>query len=201
MKINLISAILGTIAVAGTAFASPIIVNLDATSAPGSSITETLAAGTYSVSVIGTTTQSALYNGWNTSNGAATNNLWTDRYGIDLCGGTCNEVVVMDGNPGYANALSALTAYDSATTVDLYNPTSGATVTGYSNPFKFTLNSIQNVIFSIPDYGSNSDDSGGESLQIAQVAATPEPGTFGLLGIAGLVAGFGLRRRFAGASV
>ena len=168
------------------------IINLNAGSDTASTETISLTAGVYSVGEIGTASGGA-YSGWN--GGSDTNNLWTDLYAIDICGGSCNTILSKSGDQGSSTAAAALASYQSSPTLTAYN-LSSQVLTTVANPYTFTLNSTQNVIFSVPDYSSYSDNSGGLSLAVSKVSGTtPEPGSMFLMGLGFIAVGFAFRGR------
>ena len=173
------------------------IVNINALCANGTSVN--LKAGTYEVNVIGTS-QGGLYNGWDyatanygTSSAAPAPNAWVDSFKITANG--VQTSYLPNGNPRSASASGALATYQSSI---LY--ANGSTpASGSANTVFFTLNSSQSVNFIVADY-QFVDNWGGTSLKLDCVnpaTATPEPSTFGLIGLAlaGSIAAF--RRKFA----
>ena len=138
-----------------------------------------LAAGTYSVAVLGNS-GGGLYAGWNSASNPGTNNLWTDRYGIELCTSCTALVNDIAGDPGYATDVAALAAFQAAKSLNL---TVDVTEQGQAvgNPYTFTLTAPQSVSFYIPDgtfvngaftdTSSFADDSGGLSLLLTPLTA------------------------------
>lgn len=156
------------------------VINLQA-AAGSTTLSETLnlAVGTYSLSILGNA-NGGVYNAWNPSANPSTNNLWTDRYGIELCGTCTSFVNDLSGDPGYNRDALALQSFQAATTL---NMTVDATVQGQTvnNPYTFTLGSPQSVSFYIPDgsftngaftnISSFANATGGLSLSLTPLTA------------------------------
>ena len=172
------------------------IVNIAALSATGTSVS--LAAGNYQISVIGTS-QGGLYNGWDfatqnfgTASATPAPNDWVDSFTINANGASNSYVAA--GNPGASSDLGALANYQ--TSVLYINGVPPSSLT--PNTALLTLTSSQSVNFTVADY-LFVDNWGGESLKITAVpaSATPEPSTFGMIGLALVGAAAGLRKKFA----
>ncbi len=139
------------------------LVNLDATVTNPATQTLNLPAGTYSVSVVGVS-GGGLYDGWNPAYNPSSNNLWTDRYGIELCPACANLVNAVAGNPGGSTAAAAFSSFQTATTLNEGGPSGTQQVV--NNPYTFTLTSPTSVTLFVPDVGSYGDDTGGLSLAV-----------------------------------
>jgi hypothetical protein len=174
------------------------IVNLNALSSDCTSVW--LNAGSYDVSVIGTA-QGGQYNGWDFAtqnygqhNATPAPNDWVESFAMTLSNNT--STYFLKGDPSFASASAALSAYQHGM---LYSD-SGVVGNNTStlDTVAFTLAKSGEVSFSIPDY-LFCDNWGGVSLAIdpakSAMTPSPEPATFGLMGLVlsgGLVA---FRRR------
>ena len=187
---NIIATLALAAAVLPIAAHASTIVNVDATASNGTSIN--LSAGTYTVSVIGTA-QGGAYNGWNDStvnfglpNASVAPNRWKDSFVITT--GGISTSYVAPGDPKESSALLALADYQNA----MLSPSSTTPGT-----IQLSLTSNQSVNFTVAD-SLFVDNWGGESFSVNQVAsATPEPSTFGMMGLA-LAGAIGvIRKKFA----
>lgn len=139
-------------------------------------VTQTFAAGTYNVQVVGQA-QGGQYDAWSQATPAGGN--FTEKYLIAYNGNT----TFIDPYNGqtFATALDALNSVASVVT-------------------SFTLTSASDVTFSIPDYFW-SDNTGGVSLSVNPAGSTstdvPEPAMVGLFGIGVAALVLRSRRRFA----
>jgi len=180
------------------------IINMAGNDSVGQTLT--LGPGTYKVSVVGTSTAGALYNGWNlftqnygTASAAPAAGGWTERFGISI-GGAANTVYDLQGMALNSSAATALSAIQNSVFYTDHG-TIAANSNGVLNTAMFTLTSTQSVNFAVSDsVGAYFDNWGGESLSLSSVTATPEPSTFGCMGLvfAGLMGG--LCRKFFGCS-
>ena len=174
------------------------IVNLNAQSDQCTNVW--LNAGTYDVSVIGTA-QGGQYNGWDFAtqqlgrdSSAPAANDWVDSFAMTL--GNNTSTYFLKGDPSFSSAAAALSAYQKGM---LYS-NSGVVGNNTStlDTVAFTVAKSGDVSFSIPD-SNLCDNWGGVSLAIdpakSALTPSPEPATFGLMGLmlsGGLVA---FRRR------
>jgi hypothetical protein len=185
MKSLFTSFAIALVGLCGNAQASS-IVNLNAQNDQSTILR--LNAGTYNVSVIGTA-QGGQYSGWDFAtqnygqwNAAAAPNSWVESFAMTL--GNNTSSYFLKGDPSFASAGVALTAYQDGM---LYSD-SGVVANNTStlDTVTFTMAKSGNVSFSIPD-NFFCDNWGGVSLSIdpatASVSATPEPATFGLMGL------------------
>ena len=141
-------------------------------------VVEMLAAGTYSVSVVGIA-GGGTYDAFTISTPAGAGS-YSDGWHYAIAPGLANNSVVTGSN--YNSASSALAAYKAL------------------GPTMFTLASAATVDFYLNDaaFPYFADDTGGVSLSLTQTpapTAVPEPATLGVLGagIAALVAARRLR--------
>ena len=168
------------------------LVNINALCSNGTTVQ--LSAGTYDISVIGTA-QGGQYNAWDyasansgTRQSTPAPNAWVDSFNMTANGVT--NSYLPKGNPASSTALGALSTYVSSF---LYsNGTSPASSS--LDTVVLTLNSTEAVNFTVADY-EFCDNWGGTSLELTKLnpaAATPEPSTFGLIGLAltGSIAAF-----------
>jgi PEP-CTERM motif len=167
------------------------IVNVEALSPTGTSIT--LGAGSYQVNIIGTS-QGGAYDGWDSqtsANGTPGPNAWAESYTITI--GGVSTSYVAPGNPDALSALSALANYQASVLTPIGTPPAATSLA--VNTALFTLGSSQTVNFTVSDYYFL-DNWGGVSFAVTAVGpnATPEPSTFGMIGLT-LAGGIGLLRR------
>lgn len=185
----------------GTAHATTII-NLDATQGTGvwqqetdaATVKVSLAAGTYTVSVIDNTANGG-YNGYSFNTGMTIREAFD--YSINGASPTSVDVGASKFT-SYATSADALAAFKTgpyhlfSLSNYHYDATPGATLPALT----FTLAKATDVTFGIPD-NQFGDNQGGVSLAIT--AAVPEPETYALmlagLGALGMLA---RRRKFGG---
>ena len=149
-------------------------------SATPNPITISLAAGGYSVNVVGTTTTGALFNAY-TISGSGNGNFTDDGWSFTANGVTQGHVG--QSAPTFATAAASLAAYSIGGSNALY--------------YTFYLPTAQTVQFQLDDSNTPffTDDSGGVSLAINQ--AVPEPMTVSLFGMGLVALGVSRRRRAA----
>jgi len=148
------------------------VINLDATNTNnGASVTTTLSAATYTVTVVNTSTPGALYGGWNPDGTGLLALLglldWTERFGVQWLPGGDPLVLEQSGNPGYASAAAALSAFNAATSLTVYDQATNNVLGSTAAPWTFTLTAAQSVTFFIPDTNYSSH-TGGVSLLLTQ---------------------------------
>ena len=210
-----LAALVATVAALPFAAKGDTLINLNATVNNGTAIggtpntlsnsfyqTLNLAAGTYTVSVVGPGTAGAVYSGWSQgigSNGLAGPNSYQERTGFSLGGDTFSTA-----NGNYTDTISPndQQIFKNGTgncnvAGNCYNTASDALAAFANSPFTFTLAANTAVSFYIPDnsypsYPGFTDNTGGVSLDLK--AVTPEPSSFIMLGT-GVLSAAGMIRR------